>query len=77
MQHELKTIKELNKKLEDDKKKALKENYNYINTIKDMKIELKNLLNEKMELLKLEKESQNKTNILFKEIQEEKKRMKN
>ena len=74
MQHELKTIKELNKKLEDDKKKALKENYNYINTIKDMKIELKNLLNEKMELLKLEKESQNKTNILFKEIQEEKKK---
>jgi len=74
MQHELKTIKELNKKLEDDKKKALKENYNYINTIKDMKIDLKNLLNEKMELLKLEKESQNKTNILFKEIQEEKKK---
>ena len=74
MQHELKTIKELNKKLEDDKKKALKENYNYINTIKDMKIELKNLLNEKMDLLKLEKESQNKTNILFKEIQEEKKK---
>ena len=74
MQHEIKTIKELNKKLEDDKKKALKENYNYINTIKDMKIELKNLLNEKMELLKLEKESQNKTNILFKEIQEEKKK---
>ena len=74
MQHELKTIKELNKKLEDDKKKALKENYNYINTIKDMKIELKNLLNEKMELLKLEKESQNKTNILFKEIKEEKKK---
>ena len=74
MQHELKTIKELNKKLEDDKKKALKENYNYINTIKNMKIELKNLLNEKMELLKLEKESQNKTNILFKEIQEEKKK---
>ena len=74
MQHELKTIKELNKKLEDDKKKALKENYNYINTIKDMKIELKNLLNEKMELLKLEKESKNKTNILFKEIQEEKKK---
>ena len=74
MQHEIKTIKELNKKLEDDKKKALKENYNYINTIKDMKIDLKNLLNEKMELLKLEKESQNKTNILFKEIQEEKKK---
>ena len=74
MQHELKTIKELNKKLEDDKKKALKENYNYINTIKDMKIDLKNLLNEKMELLKLEKESKNKTNILFKEIQEEKKK---
>ena len=74
MQNELKTIKELNKKLEDDKKKALKENYNYINTIKDMKIDLKNLLNEKMELLKLEKESQNKTNILFKEIQEEKKK---
>ena len=43
MQHEISTIKDLNKKLEDDKKKALKENYNYINTKKDMKIELKNL----------------------------------
>ena len=68
MQHEIKTIKELNKKLEDDKKKALKENYNYINTIKDMKIELKNLLNEKMSLLKEEKESKNKKNILFNEL---------
>ena len=68
MQHEIKTIKELNKKLEDDKKKALKENYNYINTIKDMKIELKNLLNEKMSLLKEEKESKNKKNILFSEL---------
>ena len=68
MQHEIKTIKELNKKLEDDKKNALKENYNYINTIKDMKIELKNLLNEKMSLLKEEKESKNKKNILFNEI---------
>ena len=48
MQHEIKTIKDLNKKLEDDKKKALKENYDYINTIKDMKIGLKDLLNEKM-----------------------------
>ena len=68
MQHEIKTIKELNKKLEDDKKKALKENYNYINTIKDMKIKLKNLLNEKMTLLKEEKESKNKKNILFNEL---------
>ena len=68
MQHEIKTIKELNKKLEDDKKNALKENYNYINTIKDMKIELKNLLNEKMSLLKEEKESKNKKNILFNEL---------
>ena len=68
MQHEIKTIKELNKKLEDDKKKALKENFSYMNTIKDMKIELKNLLNEKMSLLKEEKESKNKKNILFNEL---------
>ena len=60
MQHEISTIKDLNKKLEDDKKKALKENYNYINTIKDMKIELKNLLNEKMNLIKEEKDLKNK-----------------
>ena len=60
MQHEISTIKDLNKKLEDDKKKALKENYNYINTIKDMKIELKNLLNEKMNLIKEEKDLNNK-----------------
>ena len=68
MQHEIKTIKDLNKKLEDDKKKALKENYDYINTIKDMKIGLKDLLNEKMILLKEEKENQNKKNILFNEL---------
>ena len=68
MQHEIKTIKDLNKKLEDDKKKALKENYDYINTIKDMKIGLKDLLNEKMTLLKEEKENQNKKNILFNEL---------
>ena len=60
MQHEISTIKDLNKKLEDDKKKALKENYNYINTIKDMKIKLKNLLNEKMNLIKEEKDLKNK-----------------
>ena len=60
MQHEISTIKDLNKKLEDDKKNALKENYNYINTIKDMKIELKNLLNEKMNLIKEEKDLKNK-----------------
>ena len=60
MQHEISTIKDLNKKLEDDKKKALKENYNYINTIKDMKIELKNLLNEKMNSIKEEKDLKNK-----------------
>ena len=68
MQHEITTIKDLNKKLEDDKKKALKENYSYINTIKDMKIELKNLLNEKMDLLKEEKESKNQKNILLNEL---------
>ena len=60
MQHEISTIKDLNKKLEDNKKKAMKENYNYINTIKDMKIELKNLLNEKMNLIKEEKDLKNK-----------------
>jgi len=68
MQQEIKVLKEMNKKLENDKKAALKENYNYINTIKDMKIELKNLLNEKMSLLKEEKESKNKKNILFNEL---------
>ena len=77
MQHEISTIKDLNKKLEDDKKKALKENYNYINTIKDMKIELKNLLNEKMNLIKEEKdlknniqEQQKKNEILSNNIKE-------
>ena len=68
MQHEITTIKDLNKKLEDDKKKALKENYSYINTIKDMKIELKNLLNEKMNLIKEEKEAKNKNEMLFNEL---------
>ena len=68
MQHEIKTVKELNKKLENDKKNALKENYNYINTIKEMKIDLKNLLNDKMTLLQEGKDIKNKKNILFNEL---------
>ena len=68
MQQEIKVIKELNKKLEKDKKNALKENYNYINTIKEMKINLKNLLNEKMSLLQEGKDIKNKKNILLSEL---------
>ena len=68
MQQEIKTIKELNKKLENDKKNALKENYNYINTIKEMKIDLKNLLNDKMTLLQEGKNINNKKNMLFNEL---------
>ena len=68
MQQEIKVLKEMNKKLENDKKAALKENYNYINTIKDMKIELKNLLNDKMSLLQEGKEIKNKKILLFNEL---------
>ena len=68
MQQEIKVIKELNKKLENDKKNALKENYNYINTIKEMKINLKNLLNDKMSLLQEGKNINNKKNILLTEL---------
>ena len=68
MQQEIKTIKELNKKLENDKKNALKENYNYINTIKEMKIDLKNLLNDKMSLLQEGKDIKNKKKLLFNEL---------
>ena len=68
MQQEIKTIKELNKKLENDKRNAIKENYNYINTIKEMKINLKNLLNDKMSLLQEGKDIKNKKNILFNEL---------
>ena len=68
MQQEIKNIKELNKKLETDKKNALKENYDYINTIKEMKINLKNLLNDKMTLLQEGKDIKNKKNILFNEL---------
>ena len=68
MQQEIKTIKELNKKLENDKKSTLKENYNYINTIKEMKINLKNLLNDKMTLLQEGKDMKNKKTLLFNEL---------
>ena len=81
MQQEIKTIKELNKKLENDKKNALKENYNYINTIKEMKIDLKNLLNDKMTLLEEGKDINNKKNMLFNElnnkIEEQQKKLEN
>ena len=50
------------------KKNVLKENYNYINTIKEMKINLKNLLNEKIVLLQEGKDIKNKTNMLFNEL---------
>ena len=68
MQQEIKSIKEMNKKLEIDKKKALKENFEYINTIKDMKIQLKNLLKEKMTLLKNDKEIKEKNNLMLSEL---------
>ena len=81
MQQEIKVVKELNKKLENDKKNALKENYNYINTIKEMKIELKNLLNDKMSLLQEGKDVKTKKNILFNElnskIEEQQKKIEN
>ena len=68
MQQEVKAIKDLNKKLENDKKNALKENYNYINIIKEMKIDLKNLLNDKMSLLQEGKDIKNKKDLLFNEL---------
>ena len=68
MQQEIKTIKELNKKLETEKKNVQKENYNYIGVIKEMKTELKNLLSDKMSLLQEGKELKNKNNMLFHEL---------
>ena len=68
MQQEVKAIKDLNKKLENDKKNALKENFNYINIIKEMKIDLKNLLNDKMSLLQEGKDIKNKKDLLFNEL---------